>query len=160
MTMENNNELAEILDKYKNAKRESTIPMLQDIQEKFGFLSVSSMKAVAEHLNISPAKVYGVASFYNQFKFHAPGKYHIQVCRGTACHVKGSLSIFENLKRVLGIDNGETTKDKMFSLEVVSCVGACGLAPVISVNGEYHAKLTPQKVKDIINNYRKEKNEL
>lgn len=151
------NDILPILEKYKNAKREAMIPILQEIQELKGFLSVSAMKDVAKHLNIPPSKVYGVASFYNQFKFHAPGKLHIQVCRGTACHVKGSQSIYENLKRILGIDNGETTKDKLFSLEVVSCVGACGLAPVMSINGEYHAKLTPQKVEDIINNYRKEK---
>jgi NADH:ubiquinone oxidoreductase subunit E len=96
-----------------------------------------------------------VATFYNQFRFQPQGKYHVQVCRGTACHVKGSAAVLDRLQRELGVKSGETTRDGLFSLEVVACIGACGLAPVISVNGEFHAKLTPDSVAGVIDEYRK-----
>ncbi|NLW86919.1 MAG: NAD(P)H-dependent oxidoreductase subunit E, partial [Planctomycetes bacterium] len=109
---------------------------------------------VGRHLDLPASKIFGVATFYNQFRFQPPGKYHVQVCRGTACHVKGSLSVLEAVKRALSVEPGQTTRDGMFSLEVVACIGACGLAPVICINGEFHAKVTPDSIKIILEEYR------
>lgn len=152
----NNKSFEEIISSYDGKGRDALIPILQDVQELEGYLSFDAMLKVSQKLKLPLSKVYGVASFYNQFKFKEPGKFHIQVCRGTACHVKGSLNILETLKRVLNIEVGFTTKDKLFSLEVVACVGACSLAPVICINGEYHAKLTSEKIEKIINKLREE----
>ncbi len=143
-----------ILSKYPNAKREALIPILQDVQGVLGYLSRGAVVRVARHLGLPTSKVYGVATFYNQFRFQGPGQFHIQICRGTACHVKGSANVLEAVKRALGIDAGQTTRDGLFSLEVVACVGACGLAPVITVNGEFYAGMTPDKVKAIVESYR------
>jgi NADH-quinone oxidoreductase subunit E len=114
---------------------------------------------VGHHLGLPASKIYGVATFYNQFRFQAQGRNHIQVCRGTACHVKGSAAVLEALERELGVQAGETTRDGEFSLEVVACIGACGLAPVISVNGEFHAGVTPDGIEDILDSYREEAEE-
>lgn len=128
----------------------SMIPLLQKVQETFGYLSREAVEAIAAHLHVSPAAVYGVASFYNQFRFSAPGRCHIQVCRGTACHVKGSLNVLETLQRELGILPGQTTRDGAFSLETVACVGACSLAPVVVANGEFHAGVDNEKALRLI----------
>jgi len=135
-------------------EREKLIPLLQEVQEKEGYLSRESIMKISEKLNLPASKVYGVASFYNQFRFQPRGKYQIQVCRGTACHVQGSLKILEILEGELGVKHGETTRDGLFSLEVVACIGACGLAPVISINGEFFAKVTADKIKNILNDFR------
>lgn len=140
-------------------QREKLIPILQETQEKEGYLSKEAILKISEKLNLPASKVYGVASFYNQFRFQPRGKYEIQVCRGTACHVQGSLKLLEGLEAELGIKHGETSRDGLFSLEEVACIGACGLAPVISINGEFFAKLTPEKLRNIINDFRqKEQN--
>ncbi len=144
----------EIISKYPESSRENLIPVLQDVQDLDGYLSEEAIIEVGKHLNLPTSKIYGVATFYNQFRFHAVGKYHIQVCRGTACHVLGSLSVLQELERLLKIKAGETTKDGLFSIEVVACIGACGLAPVICVNGNFHAKLTKESMGKIIENYR------
>ena len=143
-----------ILKKYPNARRDSLIPLLQEVQEAKGFLSREAVLRIGRHLGLSAAKIYGVATFYNQFRFQAPGKNHVQVCRGTACHVKGSANVLEAVKRALNIDPGQTSRDGEFSLEVVACMGACGLAPVICVNGEFHAGVSSESVKAILNSYR------
>lgn len=135
-------------------KREKLIPILQEVQEKEGYLSRESIMKISEKLKLPASKVYGVASFYNQFRFQPRGKYEIQVCRGTACHVQGSQKILEILEGELGVKHGETTRDGLFSLEVVACIGACGLAPVISINGEFLAKVTADKIKNILNEFR------
>lgn len=145
-----------VLDTYTGAGREMLIPILQEVQEAVGYLSPESVKAVSGRLGLPTSKIYGVATFYNQFRFQAQGTYHIQVCRGTACHVKGSAAALEALQRELSIQPGETTRDGLFSLEVVACVGACGLAPVISVNGECYGGVTPDKAKEIVESYRQE----
>ncbi len=147
-------DIDEILSRYCDAGRSSLIPVLQEIQEAHGYLSREVVLAVGEHLKLPASKIYGVATFYNQFRFQPVGKHHIQVCRGTACHVKGSAGLLESLQRELGIDAGETSRDGQFSLEVVACIGACGLAPVICVNGEFHAKLTPENVSEVLDLYR------
>jgi NADH-quinone oxidoreductase subunit E len=147
-------EIDSILKKFPAAKRDSLIPILQEVQEQLGYLSHDAVVEVGKHLGLPASKVYGVATFYNQFRFQATGKYHVQVCRGTACHVKGSASVLEAVKRHLNIKPGQTARDGAFSLEVVACVGACGLAPVISINGEVYAGVTPDAVKEILNAYR------
>jgi NADH-quinone oxidoreductase subunit E len=145
-----------ILQRYDNAKRDSLIPLLQEVQEHEGFLSRESLAEIGQHLKLPVSKIYGVATFYNQFRFEPVGKFHVQVCRGTACHVKGSAKILEMLTRELKIRPGQTTRDGLFSIEVVACIGACGLAPVIAVNGEFHAGVTPDKIKQILKSYRKQ----
>ncbi|MFW5699248.1 MAG: NADH-quinone oxidoreductase subunit NuoE [Planctomycetota bacterium] len=139
-----------VLAAHPGAGRDHLIPILQEVQDAEGFLSRDAVEAIARHLGLQPAKIYGVATFYNQFRFEPQGKNHIQVCRGTACHVKGSHNVLEALKRELQVEAGSTTRDGLFSLEVVACIGACGLAPVIAVNGEFHAKVSPENVKPIL----------
>ncbi|MBS3821233.1 MAG: NADH-quinone oxidoreductase subunit NuoE [Planctomycetes bacterium] len=148
------NEIDDILRQYPEAGRDALIPILQDVQDIQGYLSKDAVVRIGECLKLPPSKIYGVATFYNQFRFQPQGRFHIQVCRGTACHVKGSAAVLDRLQRELGVASGETTRDGIFSLEVVACIGACGLAPVISVNGEFHAKLTPDSVVDVLNEYR------
>lgn len=149
----------EILEKHKHAKRDALIPILQEVQENEGYLSRESVIKISKGLGLPASKVYGVATFYNQFRFQPKGRYHIQVCRGTACHVKGSLSVLEALKLELNVQPGQTSRDGLFSLEVVACIGACGLAPVISINGEFYAGMTPDKARKLISNIRKEAKE-
>ena len=152
---EKNSCLSKILEKYNHAGRDALIPILQEFQEKEGYLSKEAIARIGDHLDLPTSKIYGVATFYNQFRFNALGKYHIQICRGTACHVKGSAQILITLEQELGIEAGETSRDGLFSLEVVACIGACGLAPVISINGEYFANITPEKTRKIIEDFRK-----
>lgn len=144
----------QILQRYKGSKRDSLIPILQEIQEKQGYLSEESLVKTGSLLNIPTSKIYGVATFYNQFRFEPKGKFHVQVCRGTACHVLGSLTVLQELEKTLKIKAGQTTRDGLFSIEVVACIGACGLGPVISVNGEFHANMTAQKINEIVDIYR------
>lgn len=147
---------SEILNKYGEAGRDSLIPILQEIQDNEGWLSEKSLTEVGQHLNLPVSKIYGVATFYNQFRFQPKGKNHIQICRGTACHVLGSSNVQTELEKILKIKTDETTKDGLFSLEVVACIGACGLAPVISINGKFYAKVTAESVKEIIESYKSE----
>ncbi len=148
-------DVSDILKRY-DSSRENLIPILQEIQEKFGWLSQDAIAQVGRYLNLPAAKVYGVATFYNQFRFSPKGKYHIQICRGTACHVLGSATVLEELQNLLKVKAGETTRDGLFSLEVVACVGACGLAPVVVVNGDFHAKMDVDKIKKLINSLKKQ----
>ena len=143
-----------VLENYSFAKRVKLIPILQDVQAADGYISKPAALRVAKHLNIPASKVYGVATFYNQFRFKPVGKYHIMICRGTACHVKGSAAVLKMCEEVLGIKAGDTTRDGLFSIEVVACIGACGLAPVISINGEFHAKVTADKLRKLVEDFR------
>jgi len=147
-------DLDPILQRYPDPKRENLIPLLQDVQEEQGYLSKESIGAISRHLEVPPAKIYGVATFYNQFRFTPLGRNHVMVCRGTACHVNGSANVLAALCQELNVQPGQTTRDGSFSLEVVACIGACGLSPLISVNGEFHAGVTPAKIKKILKPYR------
>lgn len=142
-----------ILNRYPEG-RDNLIPILQDIQSKEGFLSRESIVEVGQHLKIPTSKIFGVATFYNQFRFEPFGKYHVQICRGTACHVLGSHTVLQELEKYLKVKAGQTTRDGLFSIEVVACIGACGLAPVITVNGKFHAKVTSQSIKNIFEMYK------
>lgn len=148
------NRVSHIVEKYNQLSRDNLIPILQEIQEVYGYLPEPAIVELSSLMKISKSKIYGVATFYNQFKFSPKGKFHISICRGTACHVKGSQEILMALEQELTITSGETTKDGLFSLEVVACIGACGLAPVISVNGEFHANLKKSDIKEIIQSYK------
>jgi NADH-quinone oxidoreductase subunit E len=131
-------------------KRSNLIPILQMVQENLGYLPLEALKIVAEHLGISMSDVYGVATFYNQFRFQPPGKYPIKVCLGTACHVRAGDIILENFERKLGIADGETTPDREFSIERVACVGCCALAPVAIISETVHGHMAPSKVEGLL----------
>lgn len=131
-------------------RRDSLIPILQMIQEHCSYLPPQAMESIAAHLQVSVSEIYGVATFYNQFRFHPPGRHQIKVCLGTACHVVGGDIILENFERKLGIKDGETTADLEFSLERVACVGCCALAPVAVVDETTHGHMAPSKVEGIL----------
>ena len=145
-----------IVSRYPAGRRDALIPLLQEVQESLGFLSRDAVVRIGEHLKLPASKVYGVATFYNQFRFQPLGRYHVQVCRGTACHVKGSLQALSAIQRTLNIKPGQTSRDGLFSLEVVACLGACGLAPVMAVNGEFYAGATSERVTKVLRTLRKE----
>jgi len=152
-------DINKVLERYPHANRDSLIPILQEVQDLHGYLSRESVVQIGRHLGLPASKIYGVATFYNQFRFQPQGRFHIQICRGTACHVKGSAALLETLVRELKIQPGETSRDGDFSLEVVACIGACGLAPVIVVNGQFHAGVTSQSLVKIIEDYRRKAKE-
>jgi NADH-quinone oxidoreductase subunit E len=131
------------------------IPILQEAQERFGYLSGEVMAGIAKFLRLPESNVFGVATFYAQFKFAPIGKRIVKVCRGTACHVKGGERILESVQRELGIQPGQTTDDVESSLEVVACIGACALAPTIMIDNEVQRKMTPKKVAELFSNRRK-----
>ncbi|MBQ5950551.1 MAG: NADH-quinone oxidoreductase subunit NuoE [Lachnospiraceae bacterium] len=132
------------------------MPILQEAQEIYGYLPEEVQKMIAEGLNIPQEEVYGVATFYSQFTLNPKGKYKVAVCLGTACYVKGSGEVYARLAKELGIQGGECTADMRFSLEACRCVGACGLAPVIMINGEVYGRLVPNDVPKILEKYRQE----
>ncbi len=139
-----------ILQKHPRAGRDALIPILQEVQEIEGYLSREAVIRISKHLNLPTTKIFGVATFYNQFRFQPKGKYHFMVCRGTACHVKGSNRVLDMAEKMLKLKPGQTSRDRLFSLETVACMGACGLSPVMNLNGEFYAKVTPQKLVQII----------
>jgi NADH-quinone oxidoreductase subunit E len=147
----------DLLSRYPH-RREYLIPLLQDIQDREGYLSADVIHSISETLELPESKILGVATFYNQFKLTAPGKYKIQICRGTACHVKGSLNLLETLQDELGIQPGETSRDGLFSLETVACVGACSIAPVMNINGEFYGRLDKKKLVKLIKEIRAKEN--
>lgn len=135
----------------------STIPLLQAIQNDYGYLPLNILEEICEESNIKKSKLYGVATFYSQFKLKPVGKNIIKICKGTACHVKGADLLIEALKNELNVQVGETTLDNKFTLETVACLGCCSLAPVIMINKDVYGKLTPNKVVKIIRDYTREK---
>lgn len=147
-------EIQSVLSRFPDATEDQLIALLQEVQDTCGFLSEDAIISIARHLDIPSSKIYGVATFYNQFRFYPLGKYHIQVCRGTACHVKGSKNVLDAFTEKLGVPVGATTPDGLFSYEALACIGACGLAPAIMINGEMVAKLTPERVTTILDEYR------
>ncbi|NLG17777.1 MAG: NADH-quinone oxidoreductase subunit NuoE [Fibrobacter sp.] len=139
-----------ILKKY-NHNPENLIPILQEIQEQYRYLPAEVMTFVANALDVNPARVYGVATFYAHFALEPKGKYVIRICDGTACHVKGSMEIYNALKRRLGIKgDSTTTPDMLFTLETVSCLGACGLAPAMVINDDVHGQMNGERAVALI----------
>lgn len=143
-----------IINNYKKNDRSCLIPLLQDIQEAYGYLPEDILAQVSEFVNMPFASVYGVATFYNQFRLAPLGKYVIRVCRGTACHVKNSANVLIALENELGIPAGCTTRDKVFTLETVACIGACSIAPVVNINEEYFGRVTVNEIPKIIKKYK------
>jgi NADH:ubiquinone oxidoreductase subunit E len=133
------------------------IPLLQDIQETFGYIPPDSIEPISEALSLFPSQVQGVISFYAGLSLKPKGKYVIRMCRGTACHVKGGRSILRMMKKELGLDEGETTPNYQFTLETVACLGACFLAPAMMVNRTYFGKISPAKVVSVLKQYGRDK---
>ncbi|GJQ33211.1 MAG: NADH dehydrogenase subunit E [Ignavibacteriaceae bacterium] len=142
-----------ILENYPKNDRSILIPLLQDIQDENGYLPEEILKEAAEHIGIPLSAIYGVATFYNQFRLTPLGKNIVRVCRGTACHVKNSANILFGLETALNIKAGQTTRDKNFTLEVVSCIGACSIAPVICINDDYYGRITVKEIDKILKKY-------
>jgi NADH-quinone oxidoreductase subunit E len=150
-----NQALTEILNSHEK-ERKNLIPLLQGVQASLGYLPKEAMKKIAAFLEMPEVEVWGVATFYNQFRFVPLGKYHTVVCMGTACHLAGGRLILDALERELDIKVGETTEDKNFSLERVACIGCCMLAPVIVMGDKIHPKMTPFKVEETLVPYKQE----
>ena len=146
----------EILKSHPGSQRDHLIPILQEVQAKLGFLSEDAVVRIGRHMRIPASKIYGVATFYNQFRFTPKGKFHIMLCRGTACHVKGSAKTLETLTKALRIEPGQTTRDGLFSIEVVACLGACALAPAITINGEFFPRVSQTKLATLLDDCRKQ----
>ena len=147
---------AEILSSY-DGDRAKLIPILQDIQASLGYLPRDAIREIARSMRITEIEVYGVATFYNQFRLNPPGKHPIKVCMGTACHMKGGKIILEAWERELDIKVGDTTPDREFSLERVACVGCCALAPVSLADEVVYGNVSPTKVEGILLSYKIEK---
>lgn len=135
-------------------KEGALMPALQFAQDVYGYLPYEVQMIIAEELNVPLSEVYGVATFYSQFSLVPKGKYQIGICLGTACYVNGSQEIYDKLQNILGIESGECTMDKMFSLDATRCVGCCGMAPVMKVNDDVYGKVKAADVEAIINKYR------
>ena len=146
--------IAPIIEEYKGQKW-SLIPLLQKVQEEFGYVPPEAIEPIARALHLFPSEVQGVITFYSQFSLKPRGKYVIRVCKGTACHVRGGRSILKIAKRELGVEEGHTTEDYQFTLDTVACLGACFLAPTMMVNKSYYGKLSPPKINSILKQYEK-----
>lgn len=154
MEQKTKEEVEELLTKYEKHK-DNLIQILNEVQEKYGYIPPVAQLAISEYLSIPMAEIYGVITFYSRFTLKPKGKYNISVCLGTACFVKGSQAILDRVKSTLHIEEGETTKDGKFSLDATRCVGACGLAPVFTVNDEVYGKATVKKLDEVLEEYSK-----
>ena len=150
----NESNISEILDKYE-PDQSSVIPVLQDVQEKIGYLPKDILIEISKSLNVPLSRVLSLATFFKAFSLEPKGKYPIHICMGTACHVRGAKLVLEKFERELGIKSGETTQDLQFSLDEVRCVGCCGLAPVVMVGEEVHGKISQAKAPAVLKKYNK-----
>lgn len=151
-TAEQKQELINVIRELKGEKG-ALMPIMQKAQDIYGYLPIEVQTIISDELSIPLEKVYGVATFYSQFALNPKGRYQISVCLGTACYVKGSGEIYEKLQELLGIKGGECTSDGKFSLDACRCVGACGLAPVMMINGEVYGRLTVDQIEGILAKY-------
>ena len=142
-------EVCQILDQFDKDKQH-LISILNEVQEKYGYIPKVAQLEIADYLGIALAEVYGVITFYSRFSLEPKGKYNVSICLGTACFVKGSKELLERAKQRLGIEEGKTTEDGMFSLDTTRCVGACGLAPVFTINNEVYGKATVKKLDEVL----------
>jgi NADH-quinone oxidoreductase subunit E len=148
--------IEEILKRFPQIKRNALIPLLQAVQDEFGYISKEAISRIGAHLSLPTSKIYGLATFYNQFSFTPRGYYHMVLCNGTSCHMSGSGELLSEISKLLEIKDGETTRDGLFSLEVQSCIGACGQSPLMAVNGEYHSGISVKEIREIIKQYRED----
>lgn len=149
---ENFEKLQKVIDEYKSQKG-SLIPVMQKAQDIFGYLPLEVQKFIAEGLKVPLREVYGVSTFYAQFTLEPRGEHTIGLCMGTACYVRGAKLVLEKIKEELGIDVGDTTEDRKFTLEATRCLGCCGLAPVMMIDEDVYGKLTPDKIPEILKKY-------
>lgn len=147
--------VAAIVAKY-GGRRDSLIPMLQDIQLEYNYLPEEAMRALSEQLGLPLIQVYGVATFFRAFSLTPRGEHIVSVCLGTACHVRRAPAVLDELRRRLGIEPGETTDDMKFTLETVNCLGACALGPIVVVDGEYHGQMSSARVRKITKKYNRQ----
>lgn len=151
-TKEQAQKLCAVIEKHKN-ENGALIPVLHEAQDIYGYLPIEVQQKIAEGLGVSMAEIYGVVTFYTQFSVNPKGKYKIGVCLGTACYVKGSGNILDKIKDKLGIDVDECTPDGKFSIDATRCIGACGLAPVMTVNDDVYGRLVPDDIDGILEKY-------
>lgn len=149
-----NIDLPDFISKYPRNQRDNLIPILQDIQDRYGYLPGEALSALADYLGLPVVKIYSVATYYNQFCFEKRGRFHLQVCGGMGCHLDGSSRVLRELKKILEIEDGGMTRDQLFSLEVVPCLGACHLAPVISINGRLYGQLSSRDLSKLLDKLR------
>ena len=142
-----------IIDSYKGDGA-WLVMILQDVQEEYNFLPAPALERVADRLNIPLSRVHHVATFYSSFSLTERGRHLIKVCDGTACHLRGFTNLRDEITRQLGIGEGQTSEDNMFTLEVVACLGACALAPVMAIDAQYYGQVTPEKIKEILEQYK------
>lgn len=147
-------EMKDLLKNYSQDKS-NLIQILNEVQEKYGYIPKQSQIEISNYLNIPMAEIYGVITFYSRFTLEPKGKYNISVCLGTACFVKGSQALLDRLKERLKIEEGQTTPDGKFSIDATRCVGACGLAPVFTINNEVYGKATVKKLDEVLDEYMK-----
>jgi len=152
LTMENG--IERILVRYPRGDRGSLIPILQEVQEAYGHIPPDAVDVIGDYSGVSPGEIFGVASFYSQFRFTRPGQHTVKVCLGTACHVRGSDRILEFMERQLKIKPGGTTPDGLFSLERVACFGCCALAPVVGVDKDVHGRMSSTKSQKLLKKYK------
>ena len=156
ITRERIDVIDEILEKY-GKDQSSIITILQEVQGKYRYLPEEALEYIAVKMDVSPSKIYGIATFYENFSLNPKGKYVIKICDGTACHVRKSIPILDALQKELGLSKDKhTTDDLMFTVETVSCLGACGLAPVLNVNEKVYGKMTPESTVELLNKLREE----
>jgi NADH-quinone oxidoreductase subunit E len=146
-------QVGEILKNYKASDKSSLIPVLQEVQSKEGYISSDSVTEISKFLRISKSHIFGVATFYSQFRFNPPGRHTIKICLGTACHVRGGDFLQYALSSMLDISPGETTGDKKFDLERVACLGCCALAPVLMIDKDIHSRMSVIKLKEVLESY-------
>lgn len=151
-TEEQKQKLLALIEQYRGVKG-AMMPVLQGAQEIYGYLPIEAQKIIAEGMDVSLEEVYGIASFYSQFSLNPKGEYAVAVCLGTACYVKGSGNILEKVSEVLNLESGATSSDGKFSLEATRCVGACGLAPIMTVNADVYGRLEVKDVAGILSKY-------
>lgn len=147
--------IQEILHKYP-ADQHYSLAIMQDMQHEFQYIPRDGLEALSQYLNIPLSSLYSMATFYKALSLKPKGKHIIKLCDGTACHIRGSMTLVEGITRILGIADGETTDDGLFSLELVNCLGSCALAPVMVVDETYYGKMTMDRLPEVINGYRKE----
>lgn len=150
-------ESVELLIKYPQEKR-FTLSILQDIQNKYGFIPRETMHYIAEYLNIPVSDIYSMATFYKALNLKPKGIHVIKVCNGTACHIRGSNILIDEIKELLNIKPGETTDDGLFSMDIVNCLGACALAPVMVIDSKYYGAMTKEKIKVVLDEYKEASN--
>jgi NADH-quinone oxidoreductase subunit E len=141
-----------ILNRHERG-HDALIPILQDVQKELGFISPESVAAISRYLKVSENEIFGVSSFYAQFRFTAPGRHSVKVCLGTACHVRGGSTLLDCIENGLGISCGETTPDRRYDLDRVACLGCCALSPVVQVDGKIFSKITVNKLTELLKYY-------